>query len=752
MFHNNFIVNNYMDKYKNMFIKSCNDKSIPYQMLANLQNEYYLSKGNNNKMNITTTYLYMKIRKILNKYSKRNEEKKNILKGKYCYNNGNFALLSYINKKHKHNKRYHQIKEKNGNNKETKYKFNLYIRMEYCKSTLENYINTRENMNINRNYEIIQMIILGLYSIHNNNIMHRDLKPSNIFISDNNIVKIGDFGLASYDYTYPKNRKRKKRKRKSSNLSYEYNIRKTNILNLQKNNTPFNIDKYNNNIIRKKKEILFKNCCTKNNIPTKEINRIGTKIYAAPEQLIGNKYTKAVDMFSLGLIIVDLFTITKTNMERMKILCNARHRILPDLLIKNHPQLKKLKKLLNKKIKFDINEKHKNGYKNTRYSFIYIHELTLIDYVDYVLNKSSEYDCILFYINVESSNNVSKLDRKTLILLEIFNEVARHIIFNNFVLYNESEDVLLLNKEIRNEDIETKYVNNNNNNNNNNIYETKDHNDKHKKNDFLLLKPVFFFYINFNKSHMNPIKHVHMIYNLPEFVYVHDKTFDNIDYQLIIDTKYMLEYYIKDIKKIDYNHTEINNKMLETYFKEFIYLHNKGNWNKINEKNPEEKEKVFITLLIIFLFLFLYLFVLILQKCNFLIFLCSYFLYFICLSGLFHCLINKSELYNTSKNLDSFFHKYIYRSTNSQYICEGFIFSFLILFITLLFFILLKFSSNIKEEDTSLLLHKSKKINILSLCILCVIFMSLKFIQDINLYKIYFSTYYFFPPLKFFRK
>ncbi|ETW51887.1 PEK protein kinase [Plasmodium falciparum MaliPS096_E11] len=366
MFHNNFIVNNYMDKYKNMFIKSCNDKSIPYQMLANLQNEYYLSKGNNNKMNITTTYLYMKIRKILNKYSKRNEEKKNILKGKYCYNNGNFALLSYINKKHKHNKRYHQIKEKNGNNKETKYKFNLYIRMEYCKSTLENYINTRENMNINRNYEIIQMIILGLYSIHNNNIMHRDLKPSNIFISDNNIVKIGDFGLASYDYTYPKNRKRKKRKRKSSNLSYEYNIRKTNILNLQKNNTPFNIDKYNNNIIRKKKEILFKNCCTKNNIPTKEINSnssfqyftkkkkkkknvhdhhtlgIGTKIYAAPEQLIGNKYTKAVDMFSLGLIIVDLFTITKTNMERMKILCNARHRILPDLLIKNHPQVAKL--------------------------------------------------------------------------------------------------------------------------------------------------------------------------------------------------------------------------------------------------------------------------------------------------------------------------------------------------------------------------------------------------------------------------
>ncbi|SOV20519.1 conserved Plasmodium membrane protein, unknown function [Plasmodium sp. DRC-Itaito] len=413
-------------------------------------------------------------------------------------------------------------------------------------------------------------------------------------------------------------------------------------------------------------------------------------------------------------------------------------------------KLKKLKKLLNKKIKFDINEKHKNGYKSTRYSFIYIHELTLTDYVDYVLNKSSDYDCVLFYINVESNNNISKLDRKTLILLEIFNEVARQIIFNNFVLYNEYEDVLL-NKEIKNQDIETVHINNIKDDNN--IYETKDANNKYGKNNVSLLKPLFFFYINFNKSHMNPIKHVHMIYNLPEFVYINNNTFSNVDYQLIIDSKYMLEYYIKAIKKIDYNHTEINNKMIETYFKEFIYLHNKDNMNKIQEKNQKEKEKekIFITLLIIFLFLFLYIFVLILQKYNFLIFLCSYLLYFICLSGLFHCLINKSELYNTSKNLDSFFHKYIYRSTNSQYICEGFIFSFLILFITLLFFILLKFSSNIKE-DTFLLLHKSKKINILSLCILCVIFMSLKFIHDINLYKIYFSTYYFFPPLKFFRK
>lgn len=74
---------------------------------------------------------------------------------------------------------------------------------------------------------------------------------------------------------------------------------------------------------------------------------IGTKLYSAPEQLEGNKYTKSVDIFSLGLIIIDLFVKTETNMERTQILCNARERILPDLLIKKHPNVANLcKKML----------------------------------------------------------------------------------------------------------------------------------------------------------------------------------------------------------------------------------------------------------------------------------------------------------------------------------------------------------------------------------------------------------------------
>jgi serine/threonine protein kinase len=43
---------------------------------------------------------------------------------------------------------------------------------------------------------IFIQIFLGIYHLHKNNIAHRDLKPANIFINNNDIVKIGDFGFA----------------------------------------------------------------------------------------------------------------------------------------------------------------------------------------------------------------------------------------------------------------------------------------------------------------------------------------------------------------------------------------------------------------------------------------------------------------------------------------------------------------------------------------------------------------------------
>ena len=39
-------------------------------------------------------------------------------------------------------------------------------------------------------------ICLGLKHCHDRKIMHRDLKPENIFITQQDIVKLGDFGVS----------------------------------------------------------------------------------------------------------------------------------------------------------------------------------------------------------------------------------------------------------------------------------------------------------------------------------------------------------------------------------------------------------------------------------------------------------------------------------------------------------------------------------------------------------------------------
>jgi len=39
-------------------------------------------------------------------------------------------------------------------------------------------------------------IVLGLWHVHSKNVLHRDLKSQNIFLADNRLLKLGDFGIA----------------------------------------------------------------------------------------------------------------------------------------------------------------------------------------------------------------------------------------------------------------------------------------------------------------------------------------------------------------------------------------------------------------------------------------------------------------------------------------------------------------------------------------------------------------------------
>ena len=75
-----------------------------------------------------------------------------------------------------------------------------YIIMEYCENgELFNLILEKHRLSEEEAAYYYFQIINGLEYIHINNIIHRDLKPENLLLTNNNILKIIDFGLSNYN-------------------------------------------------------------------------------------------------------------------------------------------------------------------------------------------------------------------------------------------------------------------------------------------------------------------------------------------------------------------------------------------------------------------------------------------------------------------------------------------------------------------------------------------------------------------------
>ena len=122
--------------------------------------------------------------------------------------------------------------------------------MEFCEGLdlrkfIDEHRETNKLIDENLIYYFIIDICLGLQEIHKNNLIHRDLKPDNLFITKDENIKIGDFGIA-----------------KQLNSVNEYAKTQT-----------------------------------------------GTMLYMAPEIINGQKYNTKVDIWALGCIIHELCTL-----------------------------------------------------------------------------------------------------------------------------------------------------------------------------------------------------------------------------------------------------------------------------------------------------------------------------------------------------------------------------------------------------------------------------------------------------------
>ena len=155
--------------------------------------------------------------------------------------------------------------------KNKKYPIYFFIQMEYCSGCPMNYYLSHracvpsKKLTTYMFYQLCKAVKI----IHEGNIIHRDLKPGNIFIIDDYIIKLGDFGLAL-------------------------------------------------------------------NSKSTQNKQGGTYLYQSPEQINNQPFDEKIDIFALGVILVELVSKFNTDFERCEVLQGLKNSKYPEYLKEGH--------------------------------------------------------------------------------------------------------------------------------------------------------------------------------------------------------------------------------------------------------------------------------------------------------------------------------------------------------------------------------------------------------------------------------
>lgn len=74
----------------------------------------------------------------------------------------------------------------------------LYMQLELCKSNLETYVmQSSKQLSETEVWNILVDLLLAVKALHDQNLIHLDIKLENIMISEDDVCKLGDFGLVA---------------------------------------------------------------------------------------------------------------------------------------------------------------------------------------------------------------------------------------------------------------------------------------------------------------------------------------------------------------------------------------------------------------------------------------------------------------------------------------------------------------------------------------------------------------------------
>ena len=178
----------------------------------------------------------------------------------------------------------------------------LYIQMEFCSTTLRKLLDDGDLVDDDHRWKIVRQLLSGLAYVHKKGIIHRDLKPANIMLDTLGDVKLGDFGLA---------KEAKAMTGAAAGRDHEHR--------------EHSLDRGDGR-----------------DMGTAGTTGVcGTGFYIAPEIELANKfYDEKVDIFSLGIVVFELWNSFDTEMERFVTLKELREKSkLPEHFAKAHPEV-----------------------------------------------------------------------------------------------------------------------------------------------------------------------------------------------------------------------------------------------------------------------------------------------------------------------------------------------------------------------------------------------------------------------------
>jgi len=184
----------------------------------------------------------------------------------------------------------------------------LYIQMQLCSAqTLREHLDRRESgqpLLADAALQIFAQACRGLRYVHARDLIHRDLKPANIFLNQDGTVKIGDFGLSRVAKHHFKDDDDDDDDLEGAPHGGGDDDEEKDYLDDDDDDDE---ETTTNSVL--------------NNVGDDVTAGVGTRLYAAPEQLTSEDYDEKVDVFSLGVVLFEMLRPKfDTAMERYLVL------------------------------------------------------------------------------------------------------------------------------------------------------------------------------------------------------------------------------------------------------------------------------------------------------------------------------------------------------------------------------------------------------------------------------------------------